>query len=164
MQARQAVTQTTDYLSHRKPFLFVDRAEIGADGLQAWGMHTFTPQAPCFDGHFPGDPIVPGVVLVEMLAQTANLLLSHRAGHVLKGYLVGVEDARFNHVIRPPAEVTAEVRLLREIPSGADGGRIVSFRASAHADGKRCMRGTVNIYTAGASGPRKTSPSPQEPT
>ncbi|VFR41532.1 3-hydroxyacyl-[acyl-carrier-protein] dehydratase, FabZ form [plant metagenome] len=159
-QARQAVVQTTDYLSHRKPFLFVDHAEIGADGMQAWGVHAFTPDAPCFDGHFPGDPIVPGVVLVEMLAQTANLLLSHRAGRALKGYLVGVEDARFNHVVRPPADVMAEVRLLREVPSGAEGGRIVTFRASAHAGGKRCMRGTVNIYTVGEPGAPQDSPRP----
>lgn len=148
-KSRLYIGETVAYLLHRKPFLFVDQAEVSEDETQAWGTHQFTLDEPYFAGHFPGEPIVPGVVLMEMLAQTANVLLSHRAKRRVQGFLVGLEEARFNQMVRPPATVTAEVRLLRETPTGgATPGYITSFKASATLDGQRCVRGTVNIYRA----------------
>lgn len=127
-------------LRHRPPFLFVDRAEIGADGTRAWGMHAFRAGEAYFEGHFPDEPIVPGVVLLEFVAQTANLLLSHRAGRRVNGYLVGVDEARFNRSVRPGDTVVADVRL-----GDARAERVVGFKASVLLDGRRCMRASVNI-------------------
>jgi 3-hydroxyacyl-[acyl-carrier-protein] dehydratase len=127
-------------LRHRPPFLFVDRAEIGEDGTRAWGTHVFSADEAYFEGHFPDEPVVPGVVLLELIAQTANVLLSHRAGRRVNGYLVGVDDARFNRPVRPGDTVVAEVRL-----GGLRAERIVGFRASVLLDGRRCMRASVGI-------------------
>jgi 3-hydroxyacyl-[acyl-carrier-protein] dehydratase len=135
-------------LRHRAPFLFVDEGEVSADGTRAWGRRTFTADEAFFEGHFPGDPIVPGVVLLEFVAQTANFLMSHRAGRMVQGYLVGVDEARFNISVRPGQTVVSDVRFARDPSSETEAGaeRIVGFKASVLLDGKRCVRAAVNIY------------------
>ncbi|MEQ8967426.1 MAG: 3-hydroxyacyl-ACP dehydratase FabZ family protein [Azospirillaceae bacterium] len=146
------------HLAHRPPFLFVDAAEIDVDGARARARHVFTADQAFFEGHFPGDPIVPGVLLVEFVAQTANLLLSHRAGRAVRGWLVGVDETRFNRPVHPDREVTADVRFARDPADAGDGaagagaagdrpgGGIVAFRGTVTLDGKRCLRAAVNIY------------------
>ncbi|MFL6713406.1 MAG: 3-hydroxyacyl-ACP dehydratase FabZ family protein, partial [Sulfurifustis sp.] len=89
------VEHVQNHLPHRVPFLFVDQAEISTDAMSARARHTFALEEPYFAGHFPDDPIVPGVILLEFVAQTANVLLSHRAGRMIKGYLVGVDEVKF---------------------------------------------------------------------
>lgn len=136
------------HLAHRAPFLFVDRAEIGADATWIRARHTFHVDEPYFAGHFPDDPIVPGVVLIELVAQTANVLLSHRAGRMIKGYLVGVDEVKFNASVRPNQTVTAHVQLAREIAAGDEPspGSIIAFKATAYLEQRRCMRAAVQIY------------------
>lgn len=143
------VNRARDYLSHREPFLFVDDGEISADRTRARARRTFAADEPYFAGHFPGDPLVPGVILLELAAQTANLLLSHRAGRVIQGYLVGVQEAKFNAPVRPDQTVVADVRLDRETASGNDAGGITVFKASIYLEQRRCMRATVQIYQPG---------------
>lgn len=145
------IERADGYLAHRRPFLFVDHGEISADGTKARASHTFTADEPYFAGHFPGDPIVPGVILLELIAQTANLLLSHRAGRMIQGYLVGVEDAKFNTPVRPDRTVTAQVQYTRELTAGGEtqAGRIVAFKGTAYLEQRRCMRATVHIYQPG---------------
>jgi len=143
-------------LAHRPPFLFVDTAEIAADGLSARAAHVFGADDPMFAGHFPGAPVVPGVLLIEFVAQTANLLLSHRAGRPVRGYLVGVDEARFNRPVPPDRRVVAEARLARDGAGGDAGGGagggagpgapIVAFRGQVALDGRRCLRVAVNIH------------------
>lgn len=142
------VEDARNHLPHRVPFLFVDRAEIGADAKSARARHTFAADEPYFAGHFPGDPIVPGVILIEFVAQTANVLLSHRAGRMIQGYLVGVDEAKFNTSVRPNQTVTAHVEFAREISagSGPSAGNIIAFKATAYIEQRRCMRATVQIY------------------
>lgn len=142
------VEHARNHLPHRVPFLFVDHAEISADAMSARARHTFAADEPYFAGHFPGDPIVPGVILLEFVAQTANVLLSHRAGRLIKGYLVGIEEAKFNASVRPNQTVTAHVQLAREISAGSSpsAGSIIAFKATAYLEQRRCMRATVQIY------------------
>ena len=64
-----------NYLPHRDPFLFVDWCEIIEIGKEGVGYRKFLPEEYFFRGHFPNSPIVPGVILVEALAQTAGVLL-----------------------------------------------------------------------------------------
>lgn len=141
VERRVPVGDVQALLRHRAPFLFVDSAEVGEDGRRAWGMHAFTADEAYFMGHFPDDPIVPGVILLEFVAQTANVLLSHRAGRQVSGYLVGVDEARFNRTVRPGQTVVAEVRL-----DDMRAERIVGFKASILLGGQRCMRASVNIH------------------
>ena len=148
IERRLTVDDVHAHLRHRAPFLFVDSAEISADETRAWGTHAFTADEAYFGGHFPDDPLVPGVILLEFTAQSANLLLSHRAGRMVQGYLVGVDEARFNLSVRPGQTIVAEARLARDRPAGSDlqAERIVGFKVTVLLDGRRCMRASVNIY------------------
>ncbi|MBA2672711.1 3-hydroxyacyl-ACP dehydratase FabZ family protein [Ramlibacter sp.] len=148
--ATTAIEDPAAWLSHRPPFLFVDRADAGEDRLSLRAQRRFPADEAFFSGHFPGEPVVPGVILIELLAQAANLLLSWRAGHTVRGYLVGVEGAKFNQTVHPGQLVNVDIRFAeppRPVPAGA--ARFSTFHGVAHVDQRRCMRAAVNIYHIG---------------
>jgi 3-hydroxyacyl-[acyl-carrier-protein] dehydratase len=140
-----------DYLPHRPPFLFVDEASTDEALTHASTIHTFHPDEPYFKGHFPGDPIVPGVVLLECMAQAGRLLLNLRAGRIVTGFLVGIETAKFNLTVRPHQTVSFEARLVRgtgEMAVGGYTGAIHSFKCAAFIGTSRCARAQLNLYQA----------------
>ena len=96
-------------LPHRPPFLFIDRVvELSEDRVVA--VRTFQPDESFFLGHFPERPVVPGVVLIEGLAQAMayHCLLHHPSRQIL---LVGIDQARFRSTIGPGTEVRFEVHV-----------------------------------------------------
>ena len=145
-----AIEDPAAWLSHRPPFLFVDRADVAEDRLSLRAQRRFAEGEAFFAGHFPGEPVVPGVILIELLAQAANLLLSFRAGHTVRGYLVGVEGAKFNQTVHPGQVVDVDIRFA-EPPKEARAGAaaMTTFQGVAHVANRRCMRAAVNIYHAG---------------
>lgn len=100
----------TDLIPHRAPQLFVDRI-LAVDGMRIVAERRF--ETSDVTGHFPGRPIVPGVFLVEALAQTLACFaaLSGRAG---QPWLTGVDKARFRGAVVPPVTATLEVEVTGE--------------------------------------------------
>jgi 3-hydroxyacyl-[acyl-carrier-protein] dehydratase len=89
-------------IPHRDPFLLIDRVVELEPGVRAVAEHRFTGDEWYLRGHFPGDPIVPGVILVESCAQTATVMAmavpEYREG---LGLFAGIEEMRFRRVVRP---------------------------------------------------------------
>lgn len=137
------IKPVTDVLPHRPPFLFVDRVlELSEKKIVA--ERTFRADEAYLEGHFPGRPIVPGVLLLEGLAQTmAYLSLSVRKAERI--FLVGIEHARFRGVVQPGATVTYEVETGEERFSTLTGkGRV--------REGKRRVADAELMGYAGSEG------------
>jgi 3-hydroxyacyl-[acyl-carrier-protein] dehydratase len=97
-------------LPHRYPFLLVDRVVELEPGARAVGIKQVSANEPQFTGHFPGRPIMPGVLMVEALAQTAGiavLTLEEYRGKV--GLFAGIDDCRFRRLVVPGDTLRLEV-------------------------------------------------------
>ena len=107
-----SLPDVTDVLPHRPPFLFVDRI-VELTETKVIGVRTFRADEPYFKGHFPDHPVVPGVLLLEGLAQTMGYYaLYHRKAP--RVFLVGIDRARFRSIVEPGKEVTYEVTVGEE--------------------------------------------------
>jgi len=120
-------------LPHRKPFLFVDRVFGVAPGIEAAGEVTFVADNPMFAGHFPGNPIVPGVILTEALAQVAGIAGSSENGFLLSS----IRAMKFPSPARPDEKI-----LLRATKTGSLGG-LHQFSVSADVDGRTVAEGRL---------------------
>ena len=106
-------------LPHREPFLFLDKCEIIEIGIKGIGYRKFLPNEFFFQGHFPKMPIVPGVILVEALAQTAGAVVSKGfLNHEKKSVLfMSVSSAKFRKPVIPNDEITFSVHYLNKVKS-----------------------------------------------
>lgn len=120
-------------LPHRKPFLFVDRVTEHVPGTEATGEVTFAMDDPMFAGHFPGNPIVPGVILTEALAQVAGIAGSSENGFLLSS----IRAMKF-----PSPAMPGEKILLRATKAGSLGG-LHQFSVNAEVDGRIVAEGQV---------------------
>jgi len=135
-------------LPHRYPFLLVDRVLAIEPGQSIVALKSVTRNEPFFDGHFPGFPIMPGVLVVEALAQAAGILLMHDRpdlhGQVI--YFVGIEKARFRRPIVPGDQIRLEVSILRLRRSHA------RFECRARVDGEVAVEAVASsMLGAGSS-------------
>lgn len=142
------------WLAHREPMLFVDTAWVHADLQRITTEHRFDPAEPYFAGHFPGDPVVPGVVLLECLAQAGRLLLNRRAGAVRAGYLAGIDLAKFHHVLRPGDTPRFDVRLVPDRGMATGTGALFQFKGAIYLGDTRCARAHFTLHQAAASTPQ----------
>lgn len=113
------IREIMEYLPHRYPFLLVDRV-FECDGRHfIRGMKNVTMNEPFFQGHFPGFPLMPGVLVVEALAQIASILAWRIAGAKPGGELLiffaGIDDARFRRQVQPGDTLLLEGRVNRMI-------------------------------------------------
>ena len=116
-------------LPHRYPFLLVDRVLEVEEGVRIRALKNVTINEPFFGGHFPGRPVMPGVLMLEAMAQTAALLTFSSAGQDASDgqlyYFVGIDGARFKRPVVPGDQLVLEVELMRA------KSRIYKFKARA---------------------------------
>ena len=106
-----------DLIPHRSPFLFVDRCTIIEPGKKGISEKFFSKNEYFFEGHFPNNPIVPGVIIVEAMAQTAGIVVSHQFKEEKdKSVLfMSVNRARFRRPILPNQNIQFEVSFLNKV-------------------------------------------------
>ena len=104
-------------LPHREPFLFLDWCEIIEVGKEGKGCRKFSPDEYFFKGHFPGQPVVPGVVLIESLAQTAGVVVSKSFTDKTKRSVLftGISNAKFRKPVLPHDEILFEVKIINKV-------------------------------------------------
>jgi 3-hydroxyacyl-[acyl-carrier-protein] dehydratase len=127
-------------IPHRPPFLLVDRIMELEPGIRAVGLKTFSPSEPFFQGHFPGNPIVPGVLQIEALAQVgcvAILSLPENKGKLV--YFAAIDGVRFKRPVRPGDILRLEVSVVKS------RGRIGKGSAKATLNGEVVVEGELTF-------------------
>ena len=128
------VTRIQELLPHRYPFLLVDRVTEFEPNKRIVGIKNVTINEPFFQGHFPGHPVMPGVLVIEALAQAGGILtqLSHQSGAEGKlFYLVKIDNAKFSKMVVPGDQLVLQVELKRTIRNMA------LYQGIARVDGEQ---------------------------
>jgi 3-hydroxyacyl-[acyl-carrier-protein] dehydratase len=122
-----------EMIPHRYPFLLIDRVVETVPDRSAVAIKNVTMNEPHFQGHFPGHPIMPGVLIIEAMAQTAAVLVVHTLGKAAEGklvYFTSIELARFRRPIVPGDSIRIHVEKERQ------RGNLWKFRGEAKVDGQ----------------------------
>jgi len=113
--AEMDIQQILKHLPHRYPMLMIDRVLVREPGKRVVAVKNVSANEPFFQGHFPGRPIMPGVLILEAMAQAAGLCFaedpSRRQEYIY--YYAGIDDARFKRPVLPGDRLELEVKLER---------------------------------------------------
>jgi 3-hydroxyacyl-[acyl-carrier-protein] dehydratase len=126
-------------LPHRYPFLLVDRI-VNIDGdSSATGIKNVTANEPQFQGHFPGHPVMPGVLLVEAMAQTAGAICIKKLGSSMPAlvYFMTIDNAKFRKPVVPGDRVEINVKKVKQ------RGNIWRFACEAIVDGNKVAEAEI---------------------
>jgi 3-hydroxyacyl-[acyl-carrier-protein] dehydratase len=117
MKCLMDIHEVMKYLPHRPPFLLVDCVVEMKEGESIVALKNVTINEPFFVGHFPNRPVMPGVLILEALAQAAGILAYKStntfASEGVLYYFAGIDNARFRRVVEPGDQLRLEVKLLR---------------------------------------------------
>jgi 3-hydroxyacyl-[acyl-carrier-protein] dehydratase len=135
-------------IPHRPPFLWIDRVEELEPGVRCVALKFVDPEDPIFAGHFPSKPILPGVLLIEAVAQTAGVML----GSVALGaatstdggvaLLAAVNRFKFLKIVTPGQELRIETKKLTE------AGRMAYISGTVWAEGEMVASGELSVVSA----------------
>jgi len=106
------INRIMELIPHRYPFLMIDRVIDIVPGVKATGVKNVSINEPYFAGHFPEKPVMPGVLIIEAMAQTAAVLVVHTLGKDAEGklvYFMSVDGARFRKPVQPGDQIHVEV-------------------------------------------------------
>ncbi len=105
-----------DYLPHRYPFLLIDRVLEIVPGEKIVALKNVSMNEPFFQGHFPGNPIMPGVLIVEAMAQAGGVLFSSqlKEKHGNLFYFMGMDKVKFRKMVVPGDQIILEVKTIRQ--------------------------------------------------
>ncbi len=128
-------------IPHRYPFLLVDRIVDVVKGTSAVGVKNVSINEPFFQGHFPAHPVMPGVLIVESMAQTAGVLVVETLGPEARGklvYFLSIDGAKFRRPVVPGDQMRVHVAKERQ------RGNIWKFRGEAKVDGKVAAEAVIS--------------------
>lgn len=132
------INKIREIIPHRYPFLLVDRITHLEPGIKACGYKNVTTNEPFFQGHFPGNPIMPGVLIIEALAQLGcvAMLVKEEYKNMI-GLFAGIDNVRFKKQVVPGDKLELYVELLKL------KGPIGKFKAEAKVDGQLAAEAEV---------------------
>ncbi|SDF70735.1 3-hydroxyacyl-[acyl-carrier-protein] dehydratase [Limimonas halophila] len=135
------IMRVMEMIPHRYPFLMVDRVREIYKNVSAIGIKNVSINEPFFQGHFPREPVMPGVLLVESMAQTAAVLVvetleGEAAGKLV--YFMSIDETRFRRPVYPGDTVYVHVEKLR------NRGNVWKFKADARVDGVSVAQATYS--------------------
>jgi len=153
--ARFDIQEIMNFLPHRYPFLLIDRVTEFEPGKRVVVLKNVTINEPFFQGHFPGYPIMPGVLVVEAMAQAGGLLMTSAMEDREKKLVVfsGIENAKFRRPVTPGDQLIIEVNVL------AMRSRAGRMEGKAFVDGKLACEATLTCQVV----PRTREAKPASP-
>jgi 3-hydroxyacyl-[acyl-carrier-protein] dehydratase len=130
-------------LPHRFPFLLVDRISELQPKKMAVGIKNVTINEPFFQGHFPGYPVMPGVLIVEAIAQVAGILAFKSGAKGDSVYFMSIEKAKFRKPVIPGDQLRLEVKVIKQ------RGNVWKCAGDAYVEGKLVAEAELTAMVSG---------------
>ena len=123
------INESMERIPHRYPFLFVDRVIEKEENKKIVAIKNMTMNEEFFQGHFPGHPVMPGVIIIEAMAQALGILMMEPGSGKIP-YFMAIDNAKFRRPVKPGDQVKFEVEVLKL------KGTIIKAKGTASVDGK----------------------------
>jgi 3-hydroxyacyl-[acyl-carrier-protein] dehydratase len=130
-----SIQQIMQALPHRYPFLMLDRLISVEPGAAAVGLKNVTINEPYFAGHFPDEPIVPGVLILESMAQCGGFIFDMASK---RGYIAGFDRVKFLRPVYPGDQLVLEMKLVQQL------GDLARVSGEARVDGQRVASAEIS--------------------
>jgi 3-hydroxyacyl-[acyl-carrier-protein] dehydratase len=143
------IIEIMEMLPHRYPFLLIDKVIDIVPAKSATGIKNVSFNEPHFTGHFPGQPIMPGVLIIEAMAQTAAVLVFRTIGETGKGklvYFATIDEVKFRKPVVPSNVLSLKVEILK------NRGNLWKVKADAYVDGEVVTEAVISAVIMDKNG------------